>query len=307
MALLWTPTSNRGHIIYFSVTAVVLLSAIMVLIVRDIGSAPTIIPTQFARVVTTTPVPTDTATSSTTTTPTEVTHTPEPSTTGTQRYIEVTSGCAEHFEGECLLVRSGPGVTFPVVSKLRNGLVLKISETITADDGRRWHKIVFDEWLRYPERVKGNWYVVADYVTVINDNGDEILTDATPTSTKRIIVDRSEQKLYAYDGDELFTVATTSTGLNSTPTPRGVFKVYKKTPSRYMQGPLPNIASDDYYDLPGVPWNLYFTDGGAVIHGAYWHNKFGTQYSHGCVNLEPTIAHIIYNWAELNTTVTVKD
>ena len=121
------------------------------------------------------------------------------------------------------------------------------------------------------------------------------------------MVDRSDQKLYAYDGDTLFMVATSSTGLDSTPTPRGTFTIYQKTPSRYMQGPLPNIASDDYYDLPGVPWNLYFTEGGAVIHGAYWHDKFGTKYSHGCVNLSPAIAKVIYDWAELGTPVTVRD
>jgi lipoprotein-anchoring transpeptidase ErfK/SrfK len=73
-----------------------------------------------------------------------------------------------------------------------------------------------------------------------------------------------------------------------------------------MQGPLPNI-SDDYYDLPGVPWTMYFTEGGAAIHGAYWHDKFGTQHSHGCVNLEPDTAQVIYNWADLGTKVTVRD
>jgi len=74
-----------------------------------------------------------------------------------------------------------------------------------------------------------------------------------------------------------------------------------------MQGPLPNIPSDDYYDLPGVPWNLYFTNGGAVIHGAYWHNSFGSPYSHGCVNLSPEDAEKIYNWAPLGTKVIVSD
>ena len=97
-----------------------------------------------------------------------------------------------------------------------------------------------------------------------------------------------------------------STGLELTPTPRGVFSVYKKTPTRYMQGPLPDI-SDQYYDLPGVPWNLYFTKQGAVIHGAYWHNSFGTPWSHGCVNLPPEKARELYLWAELGTQVLVRD
>ncbi len=98
-----------------------------------------------------------------------------------------------------------------------------------------------------------------------------------------------------------------STGLELTPTPRGIFTVFKKTPSRYMQGPLPNLIDQQYYDLPGVPWNLYFTDGGAVIHGAYWHNSFGNRYSHGCVNLPTEKARDLYNWTPLGTKVTVKD
>ena len=74
-----------------------------------------------------------------------------------------------------------------------------------------------------------------------------------------------------------------------------------------MQGPLPNLSSRQVYDLPGVPWNLYFTSGGAVIHGAYWHTSFGTPYSHGCVNLLPADARKIYDWADVGTTVTVRD
>jgi lipoprotein-anchoring transpeptidase ErfK/SrfK len=74
-----------------------------------------------------------------------------------------------------------------------------------------------------------------------------------------------------------------------------------------MQGPLPNIKDKQHYDLPGVPWNLYFTEGGAVIHGAYWHKSFGSPYSHGCVNLSPENAHTLYSWADLGTTVVVRD
>ena len=223
-------------------------------------------------------------------------------------YIEVTDGCAAHFQGECLLVRSGPGKSFPVVSKLRTGVVLRVSDATTSADGITWYKIVFDEWLRYPDRLKGTWYIAADYVIAVKEPiVADFIPGVSPTTSKRITVNRTTQQLAAYDGNVLFMTATTSTGLDSTPTPRGIFTIYKKTPSRYMQGPLPGLASDQYYDLPGVPWNLYFTEGGAVIHGAYWHTAFGTPYSHGCVNLSLDDAHKIYEWAEVGTTVTVHD
>jgi lipoprotein-anchoring transpeptidase ErfK/SrfK len=121
------------------------------------------------------------------------------------------------------------------------------------------------------------------------------------------MVDRSEQSLVAHEGKELFMEVAISTGLELTPTPRGTFTIYKKTPSRYMQGPLPYLENSDYYDLAGVPWNMYFTEGGAVIHGAYWHDSFGTPYSHGCVNMKPEEAQKLYLWADVGTPVVVKD
>ncbi len=221
-------------------------------------------------------------------------------------YIEVIDGCGPHFEGECLLVRAGPGTDFPKVSRLRNGMVLKVGGKVERAS-TTWYKIVFDEWLRYPERLTQDWYVASDYVTVLLDEGDKVLDDKIASTSKKIIVSRSKQTLTAYDGKEVFMQVPISTGLALTPTPRGTFRIYKKTPSRYMQGPLPNIKDKQHYDLPGVPWNLYFTEGGAVIHGAYWHKSFGSPYSHGCVNLSPENAHTLYSWADLGTTVVVRD
>jgi len=222
-------------------------------------------------------------------------------------YVEVVDSCNQYFVGECLNVRSGPGTEYSVVTRLRNNMVLKIAGKVERD-GHVWYKIEFDEWLRYPERIKGDWYVAADYVEVLLDEGDRTIWDqenTASTTTKRIIIDRSEQILYAYEGDELFMWVVISTGIELTPTPRGTFSIFKKTPSRYMQGPIPGITNK-YYDLPGVPWNLYFTHGGAVIHGAYWHDNFGQKWSNGCVNIIPEQARKLYNWAELGTRVIVQ-
>ena len=222
-------------------------------------------------------------------------------------YVAITGGCGPHFEGECLNARSGPGTDYPSVAKLRSGMVLKVGGKVERE-GVTWYKIVFDEWLRYPERLKSDWYVAADYVEILLDEGDRTIDEHGHSSTiKRILVDRGEQKLYAYENDELVMEFAISTGLELTPTPRGTFTIFKKTPSRYMQGPLPYLTVSKYYDLPGVPWNLYFTEQGAVIHGAYWHDSFGRRYSSGCVNMRPDEARTLYTWAELGTTVTVRD
>ena len=223
-------------------------------------------------------------------------------------YLEVTEGCGPYFELFCVNMRSGPGLEYPTVARLRTGVVLKVASTTTQDqEGLTWYKIVFDGEIRYPERVTEDWYVASGYVRSFTDVGDQFLAPGAVTSTtKRIVVDLSKATLYAYDGDTLFMQESISTGLEFTPTPRGTFAVFKKTPSRYMQGPIPEV-SDQYYDLPGVPWNLYFTSGGAVIHGAYWHDNFGQPWSHGCVNLEPQAAKKLYQWAVVGTKVTVQE
>jgi hypothetical protein len=225
------------------------------------------------------------------------------------QYLEVVDGCDIHFGGECLRVRSGPGTEYPVVAKLRSHMVLKVGGEAADLNGLLWYKVIFDEYLQYPERVTSEWYVASPFVKIFDDEGIITLENFvhTPTSTKKIIVTRADQKLYAYDGDTLFMEVPVSTGLLLTPTPRGTFSIFRKTPSRYMQGPLPGFPSDQYYDLPGVPWNLYFTQEGAVIHGAYWHDSFGKVYSHGCVNLSPENARTLYEWAEIGTPVIVRD
>lgn len=238
----------------------------------------------------------------------------DPTITILYKYIEVTDGCGPYYEGECVNVRSGPGTEYPIVARLRTGVVLKVASTVQGDD-REWHKIKFDAAIRYRERISGNWYVAADLVNLIENEGDKdhvVASGDIDVSTiqtknvKRILVDRSEQKLYAYEGDVLFMEESISTGKELTPTPRGNFTVYRKTPSRYMQGPLPGI-SEKYYDLPGVPWNLYFTKQGGVIHGAYWHDNFGEPWSNGCVNLPPKKAEELYHWADSGTPVTIRD
>jgi hypothetical protein len=221
------------------------------------------------------------------------------------KYIEVINSCGPHYEGVCVNARSGPATTFPATLKLRTGVVLRVADEVTNNEGRMWYKVVFDEFIRYPERIKGDLYVAADLVRVFEDQGETNIVSDPAVDTKWILVDISDQKLYAYDGETLFMNQTVSTGLELTPTNVGVFSVNRKTPSRYMQGPTPS-QSDQFYDLPGVPWDLYFGSDGSVIHGAYWHNNFGRQWSHGCVNLPLDKARELYEWAPVGTPVVVR-
>lgn len=220
-------------------------------------------------------------------------------------FLEIDGGCGPHYEGVCAQVRSGPGTEYPAIVKLRNGVVLKTDQVLTIN-GATWYRIVVDEWIRYPDRLPTAMYLSSTFVSPFSNVGVVAQESALPESSKKIIIDLSDQMLYAYDGENLYMKELVSTGIELTPTPQGHFRVYRKTPTRYMQGPIPGV-SEKSFDLPGVPWNLYFTGEGAVIHGAYWHDAFGKSWSNGCVNLPPKKAKRLYQWADIGTHVYVQE
>jgi lipoprotein-anchoring transpeptidase ErfK/SrfK len=111
-----------------------------------------------------------------------------------------------------------------------------------------------------------------------------------------IEVNLSTQMLTAWQGDVAVMQTNISSGVAATPTVTGRFRVGTKLTSQRMVGPG--------YDLPGVPWVMYFY-GAYAIHGAYWHNNFGMPMSHGCVNMRPGEAQMLYNWAPAGTEVYV--
>ncbi|HEX5101777.1 MAG TPA: L,D-transpeptidase [Polyangiaceae bacterium] len=51
------------------------------------------------------------------------------------------------------------------------------------------------------------------------------------------------------------------------------------------------------FELRDVPWIQYFASGYA-LHGAYWHDVFGVPRSHGCVNLSPIDARVVFRWTD---------
>ena len=60
---------------------------------------------------------------------------------------------------------------------------------------------------------------------------------------------------------------------------------------------LLRVASDGPYSIEDVPWIMYF-NGSIALHGAFWHSNFGHVQSHGCVNLAPTDARVLFGWTE---------
>jgi lipoprotein-anchoring transpeptidase ErfK/SrfK len=108
----------------------------------------------------------------------------------------------------------------------------------------------------------------------------------------------SEQKLKAWEGSSLFLETPVSTGLPWWPTPTGEFNIWIKLRATKMEGG----EGKYYYYLPNVPYVMYFGSNevpywrGYGLHGTYWHSDFGTQRSHGCVNLPTNIAERLFYW-----------
>ena len=126
--------------------------------------------------------------------------------------------------------------------------------------------------------------------------GGAPVTPPVVSGQRWIDIDISSQTLTAYDGNTPIFNTLVSTGL-AFPTPVGTYHILYKLRAQRMTGPG--------YDLPNVPWVMYFTNRGHAIHGAYWHNNFGHPMSHGCINMRPSEAQWLYDFTPNGTTVVV--
>jgi lipoprotein-anchoring transpeptidase ErfK/SrfK len=111
-----------------------------------------------------------------------------------------------------------------------------------------------------------------------------------------IQVNLSTQRLIAWEGGKPVYAVIISSGKKSTPTRIGTFKIQSKHKSTRMRG--------RNYDVPNVPHAMFY-QGNYGIHGAYWHKKFGTPVSQGCVNVAPNHAKWLFDWASLGTQVVI--
>ncbi len=134
--------------------------------------------------------------------------------------------------------------------------------------------------------------LTAEDVAPINPNVDP--------ATKKIVVDctPTQQTLSCFEGKTEVYFCRVSTGFVSAAeddsTPQGDQAISWKIYSIHMAA---NTANRGGYDTMAVPWPVYFNQpAGAAIHGAFWHNDFGVQRSHGCVNCSPEDAKWIFRW-----------
>jgi hypothetical protein len=162
-------------------------------------------------------------------------------------------------------------------------------------DGMDWYMVAPNEWI--PE--KQEWQRLIG----------RVIPSTTPPegveNGRWIEVNLFEQTIAVYDNRRLVFATLTASGIEPFWTRPGLFKIYEKLNSTPMRGAFEADRSDAYY-LEDVPWTMYY-DEARALHGAYWHNSFGSVRSHGCVNLAVGDARWIFDWAEEGDWVYVWD
>ncbi len=141
------------------------------------------------------------------------------------------------------------------------------------------------------------WYLIGQDQWINQTFVGKVTPSAVPAGVGPgaawIDIDLFEQTLAAYVGDRMVYATLVSSGLPGWNTPPGLFQVWQRVESGKMSGAY---QRPDYYFLEDVPWSLYFNRD-IALHGAYWHDSFGYQHSHGCVNLAPLDARWLFAWA----------
>jgi lipoprotein-anchoring transpeptidase ErfK/SrfK len=162
-------------------------------------------------------------------------------------------------------------------------------------EGIEWYMVGPDEWI--PEK--------RDWQRMIG----RVLPNSTPPSGvengRWIEVNLKDQTVAVYDNGHLAFATLIASGIEPFWTKPGLFQIYQKYDATPMRGAFEADRSDAYY-LEDVPWTLYY-DKARALHGAYWHNGFGTPRSHGCVNMSVGDARWLYDWADEGDWVYVWD
>jgi len=151
---------------------------------------------------------------------------------------------------------------------------------------------------KYAETGDGSWVKRAQ----IRSTSPGPLPVELKPNERWIDVNLSTQTVVAFEGDKAIYATLISSGRESKikdkdhRTPTGEWRIREKHITTTMDGDG-SAAGDLPYSIEDVPYVMYFFRSYAT-HGAFWHSNFGSQMSHGCVNLSPLDAKYLFFFAD---------
>ena len=177
----------------------------------------------------------------------------------------------------------------------------KIAVHETADETARVVRQLAPRDMVTVQEARGEWSRLdGGWVLTVELRRPEKRTrpDGVGEHERWIDVDLDQQVLMLYEGDTpVFTTLVSTGRLGDWQTPTGIYRVRDKTEKARMHytppEEIPGVTES--WDVADVPYVMGFRRNFA-LHGTYWHDGFGRQRSHGCVNLSPQDAKTVFDF-----------
>ena len=147
--------------------------------------------------------------------------------------------------------------------------------------GERFHMDV-----RYLDKLnKNKSYKAGETITVVNTRGQ------LNQRINRVVANKADKTLYAYNGDKLVATYPTTVGSDATPSPHGTYKIVNKVKMPWYKATVDEAGGKKVYMLPpgpnnpvGVVW-MGLSKPSYGLHGSPKPEGISRQASHGCIRL----------------------
>lgn len=150
-------------------------------------------------------------------------------------------------------------------------------------------------------------------VTAVDAAGNQVAQDWTFTvDTSRIIVIRSECRLYLYKAGVLKSTYPVAVGSSSYPTPGGHWKIASKRKNPTWNNPHVGWSANMPESIPPGPDNplgqraLDLSVSGIRIHGTPSIGSVGHPVSHGCMRMYPWDIEVLFEQVSVGTPVDIQ-
>lgn len=168
--------------------------------------------------------------------------------------------------------------------------------------GERFHMDV-----RYLDKLnKNKSYKVGEKITVVNTR------PPLKQTINRVVANKADKTLYAYNGDKLVATYPTTVGSSATPSPHGTFKIVNKVKMPWYKATVGEDKDKQVFMLPpgpnnpvGVVW-MGLSKPSYGIHGSPVPEGISRQGSHGCIRLTNWDVLEVYANIENGATVELK-